>query len=97
MAQAAAVAKPPAPPRRRRASATPPGLPYPLIAPVLSPWAVSGVLASVAWVLLYNSRTGTTRYLTPPWASASTAPAVKVRIDRITALAEWGVMRVDSL
>lgn len=30
---------------------------------VFSPWAVSGVLTSVIWVLLYNSQTGITRYL----------------------------------
>ncbi|MFJ4470330.1 carbohydrate ABC transporter permease [Streptomyces sp. NPDC089424] len=30
---------------------------------VFSPWAVSGVLTSVIWVLLYNSQTGVTRYL----------------------------------
>ncbi|MEU9559551.1 carbohydrate ABC transporter permease [Streptomyces fumanus] len=30
---------------------------------VFSPWAVSGVLTSAIWVLLYNSQTGITRYL----------------------------------
>ncbi|MFD7921720.1 carbohydrate ABC transporter permease [Streptomyces sp. NPDC059740] len=30
---------------------------------VFSPWAVSGVLTSVIWVLLYNSQTGISRYL----------------------------------
>ncbi|MEU1055221.1 sugar ABC transporter permease [Streptomyces sp. NPDC005876] len=30
---------------------------------VFSPWAVSGVLTSAIWVLLYNSQTGVTRYL----------------------------------
>ncbi|MGI5350724.1 carbohydrate ABC transporter permease [Streptomyces sp. CA-250714] len=30
---------------------------------VFSPWAVSGVLTSVIWVLLYNSQTGIARYL----------------------------------
>ncbi|WP_327351376.1 carbohydrate ABC transporter permease [Streptomyces sp. NBC_01304] len=30
---------------------------------VFSPWAVSGVLTSVIWVLLFNSQTGITRYL----------------------------------
>ncbi|MGW0737520.1 carbohydrate ABC transporter permease [Streptomyces sp. NPDC002851] len=30
---------------------------------VFSPWAVSGVLTSAIWVLLYNSQTGLTRYL----------------------------------
>jgi multiple sugar transport system permease protein len=30
---------------------------------VFSPWAVSGVLTSVIWLLLYNSQTGVTRYL----------------------------------
>lgn len=30
---------------------------------VFSPWAVSGVLTSTIWLLLYNSQTGITRYL----------------------------------
>ncbi|MBZ4017520.1 carbohydrate ABC transporter permease [Streptomyces purpurogeneiscleroticus] len=30
---------------------------------VFSPWAVSGVLTSAIWVLLYNSQTGLSRYL----------------------------------
>ncbi|WP_030611223.1 carbohydrate ABC transporter permease [Streptomyces sclerotialus] len=30
---------------------------------VFSPWAVSGVLTSAIWVLLYNSQTGISRYL----------------------------------
>ncbi|MFI6348670.1 carbohydrate ABC transporter permease [Streptomyces sp. NPDC050560] len=30
---------------------------------VFSPWAVSGVLTSTIWLLLYNSQTGVTRYL----------------------------------
>ncbi|MBQ0830335.1 carbohydrate ABC transporter permease [Streptomyces tagetis] len=30
---------------------------------VFSPWAVSGVLTSAIWVLLYNSQTGVSRYL----------------------------------
>ncbi|MHC0431306.1 carbohydrate ABC transporter permease [Streptomyces sp. O3] len=30
---------------------------------VFSPWAVSGVLTSTIWLLLYNSQTGLTRYL----------------------------------
>lgn len=30
---------------------------------VFSPWAVSGVVTSTVWLLLYNSQTGVTRYL----------------------------------